>query len=221
MLFDIDGTLMRGAGRQHKDALIDGIRKVTGRMATFDGIATAGTLDRDLIAAMLRAQGESERRIRSILRETMRQCEESYLENCTEDLSPFLCRGVPRVLEVLKSQGAVMGLVTGNLTAIGWKKMELAGIGSYFSTGAFAEHGRTRARLAQVARRRARRVGLIERESRVSLIGDHTNDVAAAKANGFQSIAVATGVVSFEDLARSAPDILVHHLEELDLRRLL
>lgn len=221
VLFDIDGTLMRGAGLQHKEALVQGIRQVTGRATSLDNVPTAGRLDRDLIITMLRASGESDRRIRAVLRETMRACEQRYLANCTADLGPFLCRGVKQTLTELAARGAALGLVSGNLSAIGWRKVELAGIRPSFSFGAFAAEGRTRARLAQVAAWRARRMGLIAKDSRASLIGDHANDIAAAKANGFQAIAVATGVMSYEELAETKPDILVHHLEELDLDRLL
>ena len=41
VLFDIDGTLMRGAGTHHKEALLEGVRRVTGHEASFDGIDTA------------------------------------------------------------------------------------------------------------------------------------------------------------------------------------
>ena len=221
VLFDIDGTLMRGAGPYHKEALVRGIRRVTGIATTLDGLATAGTLDRDLIVQMLELQGQSKRKIRPILRQIMSECEKSYLENCTSDHQRFLCRGVKEILADLKSNGAAMALVSGNLAGIGWRKVELAGIRPFFSTGAFASDGRTRARLAQVAQWRALRLGLVAKSSRVSLIGDHPNDIQAAKANGYQSVGVATGVVTFEELARSAPDILVRDLSELDVLRLM
>jgi len=170
---------------------------------------------------MLRAAGESERRIRSVLTRVMRECEQSYVAKCAADLSPFLCRNVHQILEDLNSRGAMLGLVTGNLSAIGWRKVELAGLRSYFHVGAFAGDGRTRARLAQVAAQRARRTGLVNQSSRISLIGDHSNDIAAAKANGFQSVAVASGMSSREELAEAQPDILVEHFGELDLNKLL
>lgn len=221
VLFDIDGTLMKGAGPHHKQALIEGIRRVTGRSASLEGINTAGMLDRDLVTDMLRACGESGRRSKTVLRETMRACEESYRLNCPSDLSPFLCRGVKGTLEELRQRGAILGLVTGNLSSIGWRKVQLAGIREYFSVGAFAEDGRSRARLAQIAVWRARRLGLVKRDALISLIGDHENDVAAAKANGFQAVAVATGVMPLEELARKGPAILVPHLGELDVTKLL
>ncbi len=221
MLFDIDGTLLRGAGLHHRNALIDGVRRVSGHVTTLDGVATSGMLDRDLIAGMLRASGASDRQIRSQMTEIVRECQRSYLENCTVDLRPFVCRAVPETLEQLQAQGAVLGLVTGNLSEIGWRKIELAGLRSYFSVGAFAEDGKTRSRLALVAARRALREKLVEKNCRISLIGDHPNDIAAAKANGFQAVAVATGLMPFEELARETPDILVEHLSDLDLEKLL
>jgi phosphoglycolate phosphatase-like HAD superfamily hydrolase len=128
--------------------------------------------------------------------------------------------GVPEFLAHLEERGAVLGLVTGNLSQIGWKKVELAGLRAYFSIGAFAEDGTTRTRLAQVAARRAVKQGLIGKNCRISLIGDHVNDVEAAKRNGFRAVAVATGVTSLEELRASQPDILVSNLTELDSGKL-
>jgi len=51
---------------------------------------------------------------------------------------------------------------------------------------------------------------------RISLVGDHQNDVEAAKANGFQSVAVATGMSSFEELASVSPDLLFKDLTVID-----
>lgn len=221
VLFDIDGTLMRGAGPHHKQALIDGISKVTGLATHLDGVATSGMLDRDLIAAVLRAVGWRQRAIHKVLREIIQECQRSYCANCPADLSTALCPGVRQVVQQLKAQDAMLGLVTGNLSAIGWKKIELAGLSEYFSIGAFAEDGTTRTRLAKLAAQRARRSGTLARDAKISLLGDHENDVLAAKANGFQSIAVATGFTSFDELARLEPDIVVRDFTELDTLRLL
>ena len=217
VLFDIDGTLLRRSGEHHKRSLVEGIRRVTGVSTTFDNLPTAGMLDRDLIAAMLRVGGYSERGIRSKMREIQTECQNCYVADCATDLRMNVCVGVPEFLNRLQTRGAVLGLVTGNLSQIGWKKMELAGLRTYFSFGAFAEDGRTRTRLAQVAAQRARKQGLIGRDCRISLIGDHANDVEAAKRNGFQAIAVATGVTPVEELRAAQPDILVPDLTHLDL----
>jgi phosphoglycolate phosphatase-like HAD superfamily hydrolase len=211
---------MSGAAQHHRLALIEGIRRVTGHETTLDGISTSGMLDRDLIAVMLRACGESERRIQKSLSRIVKECQACYSENCV-DLSPFVCLGVLETLQTLRLRSAIMGLVTGNLSTMGWRKVENAGLLEYFSVGAFAEDGRTRARLARVAASRAKKNALISKHARISLIGDHTNDIRAAKANGFQSVAVGTGLISLAELKAAEPDILVANLSELDIEKLL
>jgi phosphoglycolate phosphatase len=67
----------------------------------------------------------------------------------------------------------------------------------------------------------ARRQGWIAPESRVSLVGDHENDIRAARATGIQAVAVATGLTSLEDLAACAPDILLPDLQSLQLDMVL
>ena len=99
--------------------------------------------------------------------------------------------------------------------------MEHAGLKPYFRFGAFAESAKDRAGLVRLAIRHARREGWIARESRISLIGDHPNDVSAARANNVRSIAVATGLTSIEDLAAHSPDHLLADLRLLKLEMLL
>lgn len=221
VLFDIDGTLLRGAGPHHKAALVTGIRRITGLTTTLDGIATSGTLDRDLIALMLQAAGFPDEKIFAVLPEVVAACQAAYLEDCAFDLQPFVCPGVCEFLQQLREHGVVLGLVTGNLSGIGWKKVELAGLRDYFSVGAFSEDGHTRAELARIAAERARIYCQGRQRCPVALIGDHPNDIEAAKANGFYSVAVATGVISPIELEKSSPDILVCDLGELTASELM
>lgn len=221
VLFDIDGTLIRRAGPHHKSALVAGIRQVTGMETTLDGIPTHGMLDGDLIANMLRAAGYSESRLGSELRAIMAECQRHYLAHCAEDLRPRVCPGVVEILSELRDSGAALGLVTGNLSQIGWRKMELAGLRAYFSFGAFAEDDGTRADLARMAAKHAFDAGFAIPQSRISLIGDHPNDIGAAKTNGFQAIGVATGLSTLEELRAACPDAAVRDLREIDVRMLL
>jgi phosphoglycolate phosphatase-like HAD superfamily hydrolase len=108
-----------------------------------------------------------------------------------------------------------MALVTGNLTRIGWRKLERAGLDHYFRFGAFGEMAPTRGGLAKLAIEQARREGLVD--GKISLIGDATQDVLAARENGIRSIAVRTGITPPEELERSAPDLLIDDLTHLDL----
>ncbi len=143
VLFDIDGTLLRRAGQHHRLALSAGIKRVTGLDTTLDGIETSGMLDRDLIAAMLGAAGVSGSRARSLLVRIMAETATCYAENCAADLRDRVCEGVVETLSELRRRSAAVGVVSGNLTAIGWKKLQLAGVREYFSVAGFAEDGRT------------------------------------------------------------------------------
>ena len=211
VLFDIDGTLMRGAGVHHKEALLEGVRRVTGREASFDAIDTAGKLDMDLIAALVQSTNTE------LLREVARESLTVYLANCTHDLSPFVLHGARELITELSNRGAALALVTGNLSAIGWRKMELAGLKELFHSGAFSEDAPTRAAIAELATRRARQQNHATADCCVSLIGDHRNDIEAAKTNGFRSIAVASGPMPAAELRTFAPDVFLHSLADLDV----
>lgn len=220
VLFDIDGTLIRRAGPHHRDALARAVREVTGLVTTLDGIPTHGSLDRDLIASMLRRAGAEEDVIHSAMPRIVGEAQKLY-SGMKPDLRRKLCPGVRSALRRLRGAGIPLGLVTGNLTAIAWKKMEYAGLLRYFSFGAFADQAETRAELACIAVRQARRRGWIRRGTTVSLIGDHPNDIRAAKLNGIRSVAVATGMVPRSGLIAHAPDVLLPDLRCLKLEMLL
>lgn len=221
VLFDIDGTLIRRAGAHHKDALIKGIHEITGLSTTLEGVSTHGMLDGDLIVNMLLAAGHPEEHVHANLRAIMAEGQRHYLSSCADDLTQNVCPGVTELLAELKRREAALGLVTGNLSQIGWKKMELAGLRDYFSFGAFAEDGGTRTDLARMAAQHALQAELADPGSRITLIGDHPNDIQAAKSNGFQAIGVATGLSTLEELEAANPDAAVRTLHEVEIGRLL
>jgi phosphoglycolate phosphatase-like HAD superfamily hydrolase len=177
-------------------------------------------LDREILAVMMSRAGMRPTAIRRAMPEIVRHAQLIYSRSCP-DLRKKVCPGVRRLLYGLNRRGVVIGLVTGNLTRIAWKKMEHAGLKPYFRFGAFAELAKDRAGLVRLAIRHARREGWIGRESRISLIGDHPNDVNAARANNVRSIAVATGLVTLEELVSHSPDFALPDLRALKLEMLL
>jgi phosphoglycolate phosphatase len=220
VLFDIDGTLLRRAGPHHRDALVDAIRRVTSIETTMDGVPVQGMLDRDIVTEMLSNAGASRALIRRHMPRVVEQAQSIYARSCP-DLRQRVCPGARMLLYRLSRRRIVTGLVTGNLTRIGWKKMERAGLRRYLRFGAFAELAHDRAGLVRIAIRQARREGWINGASPIALIGDHPNDIQAARANRVRSIAVATGVVGADELARHSPDVLVQDLRALSMEMLL
>ncbi|HWB86898.1 MAG TPA: HAD family hydrolase [Bryobacteraceae bacterium] len=216
VLFDIDGTLTRRAGPHHREAIVYGIRRVTGIETTMDGIPPQGMLDPEIVRKMLRNAGAAPKLIRESMPEVIQAAERRYLRTCPV-LRGAHCPGVEPALRKLTRSGALLGLVTGNLTRIGWRKLERAGLRDYFRFGAFGEMAPTRAGLARMAIQEARRKGWINRGAAISLIGDTPFDIRAARANRARAIAVATGVTPVEELAEQEPDFLLASLRELRL----
>lgn len=220
VLFDIDGTLLRRAGPHHREALIEAIRRVSGLHTTLDGIPVAGMLDRDIAAAMMRASGAGEAAIRRAMPRIVEEAQRIYVRTCP-NMRRKVCPGARGLLYKLSRRGVTAGLVTGNLTKIGWTKMERAGLRHYFRFGAFSELARDRAGLARLAIAQARREGWIDRKSPIALIGDHPNDLRAARANGIRAISVGTGLVGMDELAKHEPDLLVPDMRTLTVADLL
>lgn len=220
VLFDIDGTLVRRAGPHHRAALVEAVRHVAGVETTTEDVPVAGMLDRDILTIMMRRSGMNLKAIRLAMPDIMHHAQSTYGGSCP-DLQRKVCPGVRRALAKLQKHGVVIGLVTGNLTRIGWKKLEQAGLNHFFRFGAFAEVAKDRSGLVRVALKEARRQKWIGRGSRLSLIGDHPNDVNAARANRIQAIAVATGPATFGELMEHSPDILLPDMRALDLEMVL
>ena len=217
VLFDIDGTLVRRAGPHHREALVNAVRRVTGLETTTEGIPVQGMLDPDILTVMMRRAGASRGRIQAAMPDILRAAERDYLRKCPV-LRDKHCPGVRPLLERLTRRGILLGLVTGNLTRIGWRKLERADLRDYFRFGAFGEMANTRAELAKIAIREARRRGWIAPEAPVSLVGDAPADILAARRNRIRSIAVATGLTPAAELQAEEPDILLPNLRALRLR---
>jgi phosphoglycolate phosphatase len=220
VLFDIDGTLIRRAGPHHREALVEAVRRAAHVETTTEGVPVAGMLDREILTVMMRKAGMPLAEIRKVMPEVVARAQSIYVRR-VPDISRKVCPGVRSLLRRLTARGVVIGLVTGNLSRIGWRKMERAGLRQYFRFGAFAEQASDRAGLVRIAIRQARQERWIGRQSAISLIGDHSNDVLAAKANNIRSIAVGTGVVPLEELQSHEPDIAVPDLRSLELDDLL
>ncbi len=166
-------------------------------------------LDPDILRLMLEAAG-----ISGDMPAILEAAQDIYEATVPDSLHDKTCPGVVSLLEHLRSRDVALALVTGNLTRIGWRKLQRAGLDGYFRFGAFGEMAATRGGLARLAIERARAEGLIGLDSRIALIGDAPQDVRAAQENGIVSIAVRTGVTPPGDLEACRPDYLLDDLTQ-------
>jgi phosphoglycolate phosphatase len=205
LLFDIDGTLVAGATRAHRDAMHEALMIVHGVDAG-DGPPTvdrAGRTDGQIARAILIGAGVSALQIDERAAAVQEECSRAYARLCPPDLSDTVIPGIPELLEQLSaSEDAVLGLLTGNYEAVARLKLARAGIGHWFAggPGAFGSDSEDRAALPAIARRRAGTSGHPYPRVQTVVIGDTPRDIACARADEVRSVAVTSGPYGAEQL---------------------
>ena len=211
-LFDIDGTLLRDPNRIHMNSFASSIQRVTGFSVTLEEIPVHGSTDTAILRAACRRAGIPaavlEPQVKAIL-DAMRQA----VAERRHEMKIRLMPGVKETLRHLAAKGALLGLATGNLEAIGWIKVEEAGLRQWFRFGGFSDEFPIRAELVGSAARKARE--LAGNDAKACVVGDTPRDIEAARANSLPVIAVATGNFSFDELAALQPEVCTSTLADL------
>jgi phosphoglycolate phosphatase len=121
-------------------------------------------------------------------------------------------RGISRAL-------VVQSVLTGNVRPLAEAKLETLGLTGHLDLdiGAYGDHHENRAELVYLARRNAARAYRQDFAGEATVvIGDTPLDVAAARAAGARSVAVATGASSAAELAAAHPDVVLPDLTHTD-----
>jgi phosphoglycolate phosphatase-like HAD superfamily hydrolase len=210
-LFDIDGTLLRSRDRVHFDSVAASVHRVTGFEITLAGVLLQGSTDTAILREACRQAGIPdnvlEEQYDAIL-EAMRNC----VAERRHELDPELMPGVEAVLRHLAQKGALLGVASGNLEAIGWIKIERAGLREWFRFGGFSDHFPVRPELIAHAAKKARELA---GGAEICVVGDTPRDIEAARANFLSVIAVATGRYGFDELLKCQPEACVSSLADL------
>ena len=226
LLFDIDGTLLSAATREHARALDGAIREVHGVNPDNlrSQIGPAGRTDGEIARLILIDLGVSARRIDDRADDVRDATCRIYAQICPPDLSDHVIPGIPDLLSRLAARdGVTLGLLTGNFEPVARLKLRRAGIGRWFAPGfgAFGSDSEDRAALPAIARRRGpERAGAPVPREQTIVIGDTPRDIACARADEVRVVAVTTGQYGPDELAGAdavASDAaeLLARLEEL------
>jgi len=211
-LFDIDGTLLRSRDRIHFNSFATSFKRVTGFELSFAGVQLAGNTD----TAILREAAEQAGIPAKLMQESTEAVLEAMRRAVAEQRSQMdLVRlpGVEEVLKYLAGKGACLGVASGNLEAIGWIKIEQAGLREWFRFGGFSDHFTVRSELIGQAAAKAREMA--GAHATVCVVGDTPRDIEAARANSLSVIAVATGHFSYYDLLKYEPEVCTDSLAVL------
>lgn len=207
-LFDIDGTLVQRASREHAKAVHQAIRAVHG--VDVDALAiqgnAAGRTDGEIARLYLLAAGVAPELIDARAAEVRDACCRLYTGLCPSDISANVVDGIPALLQSLAANDDhLLSLVTGNYEPVARVKLHAAGIGHFFreGQGGFGSDAEDRAQLPPIARRRAGRAAGLDQDyprEQTVVIGDTPRDIACARADGLRCVAVTTGPHPAEDL---------------------
>jgi phosphoglycolate phosphatase-like HAD superfamily hydrolase len=218
LLFDIDGTLLKGAANAHRDALHEALRRVhrVDSEAVGLSLSPAGRTDGEIARAILLDAGVSALQIDERAADVRAECCQVYAELCPADLSHTVVSGIGEVLEWLAGlDGVKLSLVTGNYEPVARLKLRRAGLGRFFPAGqgGFGSDAEDRVALPPIARRRAGSTGAPHPREQTLVIGDTPRDIACAQADRLRCVAVTTG--PFPAAALSDADIVARDHGEL------
>ncbi|HTL11141.1 MAG TPA: HAD family hydrolase [Bdellovibrionota bacterium] len=214
VLFDIDGTLLRG-GRFWRESYEGAVRKFLG-VPEIPELEFNGKTDPQICGEILHhfdvPAGEHPRLTSAILDEYLTRAEAGW----EEILGGIrVLPGVRDLLERLHAERSVLlGVLTGNVRRGADLKLRAAGLDGFFRLGAWGDDHPERPRLPAFAVERARAGWGVEFAGKdVVIIGDTVHDVNCGKSMGVTAIAVGTGWNVCQDtLKAQGPD---HYFADL------
>jgi len=221
VLFDVDGTLIdtAGAGRRAVERAfleVFGVDAASPRGTVRFG----GMTDPAIFLALGRALGVES----GTYSERLERLHQVYLGALADEMARHdpRRRVLPGVIELLRAlsarDDARMGLITGNLERGARIKLRPFGLNRFFACGGFGSDDPDRAAIARLAwNRAAAHNGEAFDRRRVVVVGDTEHDVACARANGFRSVAVASGWAPRDVLERACPDALLPNLADFSV----
>jgi phosphoglycolate phosphatase-like HAD superfamily hydrolase len=204
LLFDIDATLLTSS-RAGILALERGGQQAFGDRFTVAGVDFAGRLDPLIIRDLIRVNN---------LEPSLSNAaaiKQGYIDNLPSFLgragSTSVCPGVHPLLAALRTCPEVtLGLLTGNFAETGDLKLRSVGIDpAWFPVHVWGDQSPhdppARSHLPPVGMARYHALhGTPARPEQTVVIGDTPHDIDCAKLNGCQSLGVATGQFSVEEL---------------------
>jgi len=220
LLWDIDGTLIRGGGVGSR-ALTQAASIVAGRPIDGNAVMMHGKTDPQIFAEAFRAAEIAEDEIVKLLPPAMAEAERIMAE-AEEELR---ARGsvIEGVLDLLTRMDALPNvrqtLLTGNLVGNAAVKMAAFDLARFFDVevGAYGTDHADRNELVPIALQRVAELrGERYDANEVWVIGDTPNDFACAHAAGVHCLLVATGNIPIAELQTLDADAVYPDLTNTD-----
>jgi phosphoglycolate phosphatase-like HAD superfamily hydrolase len=204
LLFDVDQTLINTGGAGLR-ALDRACRKLFGLEKAMDGVRPHGKTDpaivREILRVKLGSHSPGNRDIQTVLDNYLYFLKDEIQSSRTYRVLPGI---VSLLKEVAEKPDILVGLATGNIELGARIKLQPGELNPFFSFGGFGSDSEDRTELVQkAAERAAAKVGGTIPASDTFVIGDTPLDIDAGNRAGFQTVGVATGTYSVEQLLGS------------------
>ena len=215
LLFDIDGTLVRGGPA--KEAFREALEVVFGTAGKIDGHDFSGKTDPQIARELLAGAGFSDEE----MEEGFPRLWEEYLSRMSHGLRQTPMDLIPGARETVvhleELQDVALGLLTGNIAEGARLKLGSVGLVDYFPIGGFGSDSEIRDHLPAFAIRRAEENwGLTFPPQRVVVVGDTPRDVACGRFGGTRTVGVATGRFDVAALEEAGADHVIPDMENLE-----
>lgn len=204
VLWDIDGTLVRGRG-VGAEAIAAAASVIAGQAIAPMAVVMHGKTDWQILVELFRAAEIAEDAIVELLPPAMAEAERQLAAAESEfRRRGELIDGVVAVLdELAELDGVRQTLVTGNLVGNAAIKLAAFGLSHYFDVevGAYGTDHADRNHLVPLALERVERLrGERYEPDEVWVVGDTPADFACARAAGVRCLLVATGFIPMAEL---------------------
>lgn len=214
ILFDIDGTLVRGGPA--KVAFETAMLETFGTAGAIDSHEFSGKTDPQIARELLTGAGMEDDVIDAGLAELWDRYIGEF-EARVADNPMKLLPGVVGLIEALQAEADVaLGLVTGNIVQGARAKLGSAGLGDIFEVGGYGSDHEVREHLPAIALQRAFEVwGVRFPPESAVIVGDTPRDVACGKYEGTRTVAVATGRIPRPHLEATGADAVLDDFSDL------
>ena len=205
ILFDIDGTLVRGTTA--KFAFETAMLETYGTAGAVDSYDFSGKTDPQIARELLSAAGLED----AVVEAGFAGLWDRYIGELESRIisNPMrLLPGVQSLIEALDAEPDVaLGLVTGNIVRGARAKLGSVGLAEYFEVGGYGSDHEVREHLPAIALERAFEAwGVRFPPESAVIVGDTPRDVECGKHEGTRTVAVATGRIPRERLETTGAD---------------
>ncbi len=217
ILWDIDGTLMRGNGAVAR-FFLQALREVYTLPDEIKRVDYGGKTDGQIVLETLALHDIQHEAALELLPQFNARYHQ-LMNEIAHELHQHvrILPGVVPLLQQLREHHVIQTLLTGNMEVVAEIKLRALDLQQYFDLpiGAYGSDDRDRTKLVPIARRKAA-AQHGEQIGPTIVIGDTPRDIACGKAGGARTVAVATGSFTLEQLAQHQPDAVLADLSDTE-----